>query len=76
MTLERRFEWGGVTLHAGVQSGRLNDVRAYTDAMDETLAPRLSAALEGCELDRRALCARVEALDAPGLCEWLAQADI
>ena len=45
---EGRFAWGGVQLQLSVESGVIDSVRVYSDAMDWSLAPRLEAALTGC----------------------------
>ena len=54
-SVEDRFPWGGVELHLQVENGIIRSARVYTDAMDETLAPRLEAALTGVPLRLSAL---------------------
>ena len=48
ISVEERFPWGGVELQLKVNEGVIQAAKLYTDAMDETLAPRLEAALTGC----------------------------
>ena len=49
-SVEDRFPWGGVELQLNVDEGVIRAAKVYTDAMDETLAPRLETALTGCTL--------------------------
>ncbi len=49
-SVEDRFPWGGVELQLDVNEGVIRTAKVYTDAMDETLAPRLETALTGCTL--------------------------
>ena len=71
--VEKRFAWGGVELYAHVEKGRMGDVRAYTDAMDETLGERLESALSGCPFDAGEMAARAQALGLSDLAAWLGQ---
>ncbi|MBR2571856.1 MAG: lipoate--protein ligase [Clostridia bacterium] len=73
LRLTKRFDWGSVTLTGEIVSGALADVRVFTDAMDETLAPRLEAALGGCAWQSGALAAAVRALGIPDLESWLSK---
>ncbi len=57
LSVEDRFPWGGVELQLRVESGVIQAAKVYTDAMDETLAPRLEAALTGVPLRPEALAA-------------------
>ena len=54
-SVEDRFPWGGVELQLQVESGVIYSAKVYTDAMDESLAPRLEAALTGVPLRLSAL---------------------
>ena len=63
LSVEDRFPWGGVELQLNVNEGVIQSAKVYTDAMDETLAPRLEAALGGCPLRLPALQARLEAME-------------
>lgn len=71
--VERRFPWGGIELFAHIERGCMRQVRAYTDAMDETLGPRLAQVLESCPFQPEPLAQRLHALDLPELAQWLAQ---
>ena len=64
-SVEDRFPWGGVELQLQVESGIIRAARVYTDAMDETLAPRLEAALTGCAFRPVSLHHAVTALRLP-----------
>ena len=59
---EERFVWGGVQIQLSVESGIVQDVRVYSDAMDWSLAPALEQALRGCRFCREDLQARINAL--------------
>ena len=57
---EGRFAWGGVQIQLSVESGMINSVRVYSDAMDWSLAPRLEAALTGCRFTQAELAAALQ----------------
>ena len=65
LSVENRFPWGGVELQLDVNEGVIRAARVYTDAMDETLAPRLEAALTGCILRPNPLHHAVAAIRLP-----------
>ena len=71
--LSRRFPWGGVQLHAKVVGGRAQEIHAYTDSMDETLAVRLKEALTGCEWRAEALAARTKQLGEDEIARWICE---
>lgn len=48
LSVEDRFPWGGVEIQLQVNEGIIRAAKVYTDAMDETLAPRLEAVLTDC----------------------------
>ena len=50
LSAEERFPWGGIEIQLDVNEGVIRAAKVYTDAMDETLAPRLETALTGCTL--------------------------
>ena len=50
VSVEDRFPWGGIEIQLNVNEGVIRQAKVYTDAMDETLAPRLEAALTGVSL--------------------------
>lgn len=59
LTCEGRFPWGGVEIGFMVESGVIQSVKVYSDAMDETLPSRLEKALTG----RRMTISDLEAAD-------------
>ena len=61
LSCEDRFPWGGVELQLNVNEGVIRLAKVYTDALDETLAPKLEAALTGCPCRLPELRARLEA---------------
>ncbi|MBR3076421.1 MAG: lipoate--protein ligase [Oscillospiraceae bacterium] len=65
LSVEERFPWGGVELQLNVNEGVIQGAKVYTDAMDETLAPRLEAALTGVPLRPEALRDRLADLCLP-----------
>lgn len=69
--LSRRFYWGGVQIAARVSGGVVQEIRVYTDSMDETLSERLKAALTGCEWRGMALAARAAEAGETDVAEWL-----
>lgn len=60
LACEGHFDWGEARLELRVESGLIQSVRVYTDAMDWSLAPRTEAALVGCRLERAALRERLD----------------
>lgn len=71
--MSRRFHWGGVQIAAKVAGGAVQEIRVYTDSMDETLADRLSSALTGCEWRGMALMQRAAAAGEADVAEWLGE---
>jgi len=65
LSVEARSPWGGIELQFQVEGGVIRAARVYTDAMDETLAPRLEAAFWGCPFRLPALQARLEQSGLP-----------
>lgn len=60
-TCEERFAWGNVQLQLQVESGVIQEVRAYSDAMDWQIAPALERALNGCRFTLKDMRERVSA---------------
>ncbi len=52
---DARFPWGGIQLQFSVESGRVKDCAAYSDALDETLIQSLPGLFAGCEFNGSAL---------------------
>lgn len=59
LTCEERFLWGSVQIGLQAEKGIVRQVKVYTDAMDDTLAPRLEKALTGCRLESEMIRARL-----------------
>ena len=79
VTLERRFDWGGVTLEMKLRQGVVAEARAYSDAMDEAMVARLAPALTGARFDNTALAGALRELEHPqadALAEWLQTTDL
>ena len=79
VTLERRFDWGSVTLEMKLRQGVVSEARAYSDAMDEAMIERLAPALTGARFDNAALSAALRKLEHPQadeLADWLSTTDL
>lgn len=78
-TLQRRFDWGGVTLELCLKGGVVESARVYSDAMDEAMVAALAPALTGARYENRALGAALRSLGHPQadeLAEWLEYTDL
>ncbi len=76
---EGRFPWGGVELAFQVESGQIQAVKAYSDAMDWEIAPELEQALTGCRFQKEALLERIKAAglhQSADFCQLIANSDI
>jgi lipoate-protein ligase A len=76
---EQRFDWGELRLELAVECGVVRRAAVYSDAMDWTLAPKLSEALEGCRFTLRDLTERLEHIEDAGardVCVLLAKQNI
>ena len=71
-TLERRFDWGGVTLELRLKEGVVTRAAVYSDAMDEAMIGRVAPALLGARYENAALAARLRDL-GNAQCDELAQ---
>lgn len=65
-----RFSWGSIQLQLQIESGCIQSVQVYSDAMDWLLAEQISAALTGCRFAKDAIC---DALKDLQYCEDLCQ---
>jgi lipoate-protein ligase A len=61
---EARFAWGNIQLQFAVESGRVKECAAYSDALDESLIRGLPGLMEGCQLNGAALSDAVEPIRA------------
>jgi lipoate-protein ligase A len=66
---EGRFSWGHAQLHLAIHKGVVTAANLYTDALDWTLAERVSAALVGCQVERNDIAQRVRATLPPTVCD-------
>lgn len=48
---EDRFSWGGIQIGIQVESGRVQDIHVFSDAMDWAVAAQVEKALQGCRFD-------------------------
>lgn len=71
LELSRRFPWGGVQIYAKITGGAAQEVRVYTDSMDETLARRLTGALSGCPWRGEELARRASQIGEEDVAAWL-----
>ena len=70
--LEGHFSWGHLELLLQIQNGIVQNVTAYTDAMDSDLSCKLSHALTGCAFRPDTVKAALSGLEVGGeLCTWL-----
>lgn len=65
LSVEDRFPWGGVELQLQVKSGVIQAAKVYTDAMDDTVAPRLESVLTHCAYRKEALRSALASLSLP-----------
>jgi lipoate-protein ligase A len=67
LSVEDHFLWGGIEIQLDVNEGIIRSAKVYTDAMDETLAPRLETALTGCAFRLPALQSALGELSLPNV---------
>ncbi len=73
---ESRFPWGSVEIQLQIDAGIVTAAKVYSDAMDESLAPRLEAVLTGSRLDVQTLRPRLREVfpkEGTDLCALLDQ---
>ncbi len=70
---EHRFPWGNLDIRFLEESGRIRELRVYTDSMDDTLAPSLEKLLTGASLDPESISRALDGLasEPEGLREWI-----
>ena len=76
---EGRFPWGGIQICLLMESGHIQTVKVYSDAMEWELATQIETALQGCRLVKDELEAAVTAAVpslAEDLCSLLEQLDL
>ena len=57
--MSQRFAWGGIELCFQVNSGVIQEIKVYSDAMEEQIARRLETCWKGCAYQKEALLARL-----------------
>ena len=78
-TLERRFDWGGVTLELSLKEGVIVGAKAFSDAMDEAMIAEIAPALTGARYENAALAEALRRLGHPQadeLADWLQTTDL
>ncbi len=70
----RRFAWGGIQILLTLRKGRVDEVRAYTDALDEALPEKIASCLAGVEYRAEKMAAAL--MENPGgqmkeIAEWI-----
>ena len=78
-TLERRFDWGGVTLQLSLKGGLVTGARVFSDAMDEAMIARVAPALIGARYRNEALAEALRTLGHPQadeMADWLQTTDL
>ena len=78
-TLERRFDWGGVTLELSLREGIVTGAKVFSDAMDAAMIDRVAPALLGARYENAALASALRALGHPHageMADWLETEDL
>lgn len=71
---QQRFSWGSFTLQLQVESGQIQTVQVFTDAMDWTLGDTVVHALTGCRFSLDHMHSALTAkLEDPELCRDICQ---
>ena len=79
VTLETRFEWGGITLELSLKNGEVSQANVFSDAMDEAMVAAVGPCLNGVRYENSALASAVSALEYPQareLAQWLSSLDL
>lgn len=61
LSAEERFPWGSIRLELAADKGIITDVRVFSDAMDDTVAPRLEEALRNQMLAKESVHRAIDA---------------
>lgn len=73
VSCESRFPWGHIRLEMQVQSGVVQQVQVYSDAMDWQLPEAVSKALTGCRLNEAVLPTLTAVLGDNQVCRDIAE---
>ena len=60
MRVSKRFEWGQLLIQFNVDSGLINDIAIFSDAMKTEFVPKLEQGLKNCKYSRKEICAALE----------------
>lgn len=74
VTLENRFDWGGVTLELSLRDGMISHAKVFSDAMDEVMIERIAPALFGVRFENAAMADALRTLASEQinqLADWL-----
>ncbi len=63
--LYTRFPWGGLELNISFSHGRITQVHAFSDAMDEAFILRIPEVLKGCAFESTAMAEKLQSLAIP-----------
>jgi lipoate-protein ligase A len=63
--LYTRFSWGGLELNISFSHGKITEVRAFSDAMDEAFILRIPETLTGCAFESAAMAEKLRSLNSP-----------
>jgi lipoate-protein ligase A len=74
-SIDRRFSWGNIDLEFIVDEGRINNCRAFSDALETEYCEKLSAALNGCNFSSEAIITTANTI-SPTMEEALMHQDV
>lgn len=53
--VEKRFDWGQITIDLEISKGIVRDVQIYSDAMEQAFISKIGKYLKGCQYEKEAL---------------------
>lgn len=59
--MSKRFTWGDIDLQIAVNEGRITEINAFSDAMDQEFITEIQKALTGCQYQEKAMTDAVRA---------------
>lgn len=74
--INRRFPWGEIQIQFEVNEGRVQDVKVYSDAMEQLFIGELELALKGCAYATSELCRAVRNVGLSGKCSVTERAEL
>ena len=60
--MSKRFAWGDIDLQIEVDAGKIKELNAFSDAMDQEFVAAVPKALEGCEYQEKVMTDAIQAL--------------